>query len=66
VTYDIYRNKNESSLRVATRPSAGLPSHFKAEEWELLPAGSLESLKVDFEAAAEDIEDHGFYYFRLV
>ena len=40
MSYDVYQATTDSSLRMATRPGAGLPNHVEPEDWELLPAGT--------------------------
>ena len=40
MTYDVYQATTDNSLRMATRPGAGLPNHVEPEDWELMPAGT--------------------------
>jgi len=60
--YDVYRNKEEPSERMAVAQGAGLPSHVVDSEWELMPPGSSQIIK----DADEDIKARGFCYFKLV
>jgi hypothetical protein len=60
--FDVYLKRAEPAERIATRPSAGLPTHLNPNDWELMPPGSS-SVIDDAEA---DIEARGFCYFRLV
>jgi hypothetical protein len=38
--FDVYRGKKNSTLRMATQPGAGLPSHVSQNDWVLMPEGS--------------------------
>jgi hypothetical protein len=40
MTYDVYQATTDNSLRMATRPGAGLPNHVEPEDWQLMPAGT--------------------------
>jgi hypothetical protein len=40
MTYDVYQGTTDNSLRMATRPGAGLPNHVDPEDWRLMPAGT--------------------------
>jgi hypothetical protein len=60
--YDFYRSKKEPDERMATLPGAGLPNHVDPNDWELIPSASPEIHAVD----AADIEERGFFYFKLV
>ena len=62
MTYDIYQGTSDSSLRMATRPGAGLPHHVEPEDWELMPAGASQLID-DIDVG---IADRGFCFFRLV
>jgi hypothetical protein len=62
MTYDVYRGTTDNSLRMATRPGAGLPNHVDAEDWVLMPAGTSQLIDdIDI-----DIADRGFCFFKLV
>jgi hypothetical protein len=37
--FDVYRGKKNSTLRMATLPGAGLPSHVSQNDWVLMPEG---------------------------
>jgi hypothetical protein len=39
IAYDVYRGTNDRTLRLATMPGAGLPTHVKRKDWVLIPAG---------------------------
>jgi hypothetical protein len=60
--FDVYRGKKNSTLRMATLPGAGLPSHVAQNDWVLMPEGSSQ-LHSD---AARDIAERGFCFFQLV
>jgi hypothetical protein len=60
--FDVYRGKKNSTLRMATLPGAGLPSHVNQNDWVLMPEGSSQ-LHSD---AARDIVERGFCLFQLV
>jgi hypothetical protein len=60
MTYDFYRGKKDHSLRMATAPDAGLPSHVEPTDWELMPTAVSQLIEdVDI-----DIADRGFSFFR--
>jgi hypothetical protein len=61
-TFDVYRGKNDSSLRVATLAGAGLPAHLNRKHWVLMPAGKS-PLHTD---AARDVGTRGYCLFQLV
>jgi hypothetical protein len=62
VTYDVYQGTTDNSLRMATQPGAGLPSHVEPADWKLMPAGTSQLIDdIDM-----DIADRGFCFFRLV
>ena len=62
MTYDVYQGTADNSLRMATKPSAGLPSHVDQKDWKLMPAGTSQLIDdIDI-----DIADRGFCFFRLV
>jgi hypothetical protein len=62
MTHDVYQGTADSSLRMATRPGAGLPSHVSAKDWKLMPAGTSQLIDdVDVDIAAR-----GFCFFKLV
>ena len=60
--FDVYRGKNDSSLRVATLAGAGLPAHLNRKNWVLMPAGKS-PLHTD---AARDVGMRGYCLFQLV
>ena len=60
--YDFYRSKKDPDERMATLPGAGLLSHVDPNDWELIPSAAPE-IHVD---VADDIEERGFAYFKLV
>jgi hypothetical protein len=62
MTYDVYQSTVDKSLRIATRPGAGLPSHVDPKEWKLLAAGTSQLID-DIE---DDIAARGFCFFKLM
>jgi hypothetical protein len=60
MTYDVYECATDDSLRMATRPGAGLPNHVNPEDWRLMPAGTS-NLIDDIDV---DIADRGFCFYR--
>jgi hypothetical protein len=60
--FDIYRDKKDHALRLATLPGAGLLAHVDAAEWELMAPGTSQIHK----DAASDIAALGFCLFRLL
>jgi hypothetical protein len=63
MTYDVYQGIADSSLRMATRPGAGLPSHEDPKDWRLMPAGTSQLID-DIDIIDIDIADRGFSLFR--
>jgi hypothetical protein len=60
MTYDVYQSTTDNSLRMATRPGAGLPNHVDPEDWRLMPAGTSQLIDdIDI-----DIADRGFCFFQ--
>ena len=62
LAFDVYREKSDATLRMATMAGAGLPAHVRRKEWILLPEGAS-PLHSD---AAKDIAVQGYCFFRLV
>lgn len=62
MTYNVYQGKKDPSLRMATRPGAGLPRHVHSRDWVLMPSGSSQLI----DDRDEDIEARGFCFFKLV
>jgi hypothetical protein len=62
MAYDIYCNRKDRRLRMATRVGAGLPAHVSAEDWLALPFGT----PLAIEDIDEDIAVRGFCFYRLV
>ena len=60
-TFDVYAKKADATLRVATAPGAGLPSHFKAKEWTLMRVGPS-PLHTD---TRRDIGVNGYCFFQV-
>jgi hypothetical protein len=62
IAYDVYRGTADRTLRLATRPGAGLPAHAKRKDWVLMPPGkSPIHSDVDRDVAAK-----GYCFFQLV
>ena len=62
IAYDVYQGKADRSLRLATLPGAGLPTHVKQKDWILMPNGKPPfPLDVD-----RDIAVKGYCFFQLV
>jgi hypothetical protein len=61
-SFDVYRGKNDSTLRLATMPGAGLPAHVNRKLWVLMPSGTS-PLHSD---AAKDVAARGYCLFQLV
>jgi hypothetical protein len=58
---NVYQGTTDNSLRMATRPGAGLLNHVDPEDWRLMPAGTFQLIDdIDI-----DIADRGFCFFRL-
>ena len=62
LTFDVYRGKNDATLRLATMAGAGLPPHVNRKLWVLMPAGTS-PLHSD---AAKDIGARGYCLFQVV
>jgi hypothetical protein len=62
MTYDVYQGATDNSLRMATRPGAGLPRHVDSRDRKLMPAGTSQLID-DIDV---DITDRGFCFSRLV
>jgi hypothetical protein len=60
-TFDIYRKRSNSTLRVATALGSGLPHQFPAKDWTLVKEPSV--LHSD---KTMDIAVKGDCYFQLV
>ena len=60
--FDVYRGKKDSTLRMATLPGAGLPSHVNPRDWVLMPEGISEL----HSETAQDVFKRGFCFFQLV
>jgi hypothetical protein len=65
MTFDIYRGKKDTSLRMATLLGAGLPNHVDAKDWKLVASDPIEVAALS-EDIAEDIEARGFSFYKLV
>jgi hypothetical protein len=63
IVYDVYRAIKAPTLRVATMPGAGLPSHFSKKDWTLMPQHIVQPLHTD---AARDIGVQGYCFFQLI
>lgn len=61
IHYDVYRNKADPSLRIATAPGARLPVHIKAKDWSLMPSGAS-PIHSD---APRDIGVNGYCFFQI-
>jgi hypothetical protein len=60
--YDVYRGTADRSLRLATLPGTGLPTHVKRKDWMLMPKG-----KPPFPYDVDrDIAAKGYCFFQLV
>ncbi len=62
IAYDVYRGTNDRTLRLATMPGAGLPTHLKRKDWVLMPAGKS-PLHSD---VARDVGARGYCFFQVV
>jgi hypothetical protein len=60
--YDIYRGTSDRTLRLATLPGAGLPSHVKRKDWALMPPGKS-PVHSD---ADRDVAVKGYCFFQVV
>ena len=62
LTFDVYRGKNDATLRLATMAGAGLPAHVNRKHWVLMPSGTspLHS------EAAKDVGTLGYCFFQVV
>ena len=62
IAYDVYRGKDDRTLRLAMMPGAKLPAHFKRKDWVLLPQG-----KSPFHSDVHrDVAVKGYCLFQLV
>lgn len=62
-TFDVYRKKSKSALRLATKPGAKLPRQFPAKEWVLMNERERSTLHSD---AMFDIAVKGYCYFEVI
>ena len=60
-TFDVYRKKSNSALRLATMAGVKLPRQFPAKEWVLMRERSM--LHSD---ATLDIAIKGYCYFQVI
>ena len=60
-TFDVYRQKRNSALRLAIKSGAKFPSQFPAKEWVLMSESSV--LHSD---ATLDIAVKGYCYFEVI
>ena len=62
IAYDVYRGTADRTLRLATKPGAGLPAHVKRKDWVLMPHGKS-PLHSDVD---RDVAIKGYCLFQLV
>jgi hypothetical protein len=62
ITYDVYRGTNDTTLRLATLPGAGLPPHLKRKDWMLMRAGKS-PVHSD---TARDVAVRGYCFFQVL
>jgi hypothetical protein len=62
IAYDVYRGTNDRTLRLATMPDAGLPTHVKRKDWVLMPTGKS-PLHSDVD---RDVSVRGYCLFQLI
>ena len=62
IGYDVYRGTADRTLRLATMPGAGLPAHFKRQDWVFIPKGKS-PLHSD---VGRDVAVQGYCFFQLV
>ena len=53
-------------LQALSKTYAGLPDHVDPNDWELMTLSATSPELALLDDVAEDIEDHGFSYFKLV
>jgi hypothetical protein len=63
IAYDVYRGTKDPTLRLATMPGAGLPSHSSKKDWQLMSQHTAQHLHTD---APKDIGVRGYCFFRVV
>jgi hypothetical protein len=61
ITFDVYRQKADPTLRIAVAPEARLPEQFKAKGWTLMARGTS-PVHSD---ASRDIGVKGYCYFQV-
>jgi hypothetical protein len=59
--HDLYRNRTDASLRIATAPGCRLPVKFKAKDWIKIPTGS----SLLHTEVQRDIGAKGYCFFQL-
>jgi hypothetical protein len=62
IAYDVYRGATDPTLRLATKPGAGLPAHVKRKDWVLMSKGKS-PLHSDVD---RDVAVQGYCFFQLV
>jgi hypothetical protein len=62
IRYDIYRGRNDRTLRLATLSGAKLPVHLSPKDWTPMPA---ENTPVHTDAA-RDVSAKGYCFFQVV
>jgi hypothetical protein len=62
IGYDVYRGATDRTLRLATKPGAGLPAHVKRKDWVLMSKGKS-PLHSDVD---RDVAVQGYCFFQLV
>jgi hypothetical protein len=62
IAYDVYRGTSDRTLRLATKPGAGLPEQVKRKDWVLMPTGKS-PLHSD---ADRDVIVRGRCFFQVV
>jgi hypothetical protein len=60
-SFDVYRKKTNSALRLATARGAGLPGLFDSNDWILMTEPSVLHSDVP-----EDVVTKGYCFFQLV
>jgi len=60
-TFDVYRKRTNPTLRLATKPGAGLPQNFLAKDWTLMKEPSLLHSDVP-----KDVGVKGYCYFQIL
>ena len=62
MTYDVYQGTTDNSVRMATRPGAGLPNHVDPNDWRLMPAGTSQLIDdIDIDIADRDFPFSNLY-----